>query len=304
MYAVIDIGSNTIRLSVFKVSLTGLELVFTKKESAGLAQFIDKNNNMNDEGIQKAIDTLKQFNMILNNVTFNEVYVFATAAIRNAKNSLYVVDCIERETGFSIVILSDSEESTFAYYGASQSLDINEGLLIDLGGGSTEVVLYSGGNIRYEVSIPLGTLNIYNKHVKKLFPTKKEIKAIKKEYNKQLNKIKFKNMNIKIDNVCGVGGSCRASLKIINRKHKLPSYNNVYDVKVINEIIESSIEDKNKTLHELIKVVPDRIHTIMPGLIVIQTICEYFECNMMLISPYGVREGYLWNKVNEQAREV
>jgi exopolyphosphatase/guanosine-5'-triphosphate,3'-diphosphate pyrophosphatase len=304
MYAVIDIGSNTIRLSVFKANPTGLELVFTKKESAGLAQFVDKNNNMNDEGIQKAIATLKQFDMILKNVTFKDVYVFATAAIRNAKNSLYIVDCIEKETGFDIVVLSDSQEATFAYYGASQSLDIDEGLLIDLGGGSTEVVIYKGGNIRYEVSIPLGSLNIYNKHVKKLFPTKKEIKAIKKDYLKELKKIDYKKMDCKIDKVCGVGGSCRSSLKIVNRKYKLPVFNNVYDIKAIHKVIEESLDNRNNTLHDLLKVVPDRIHTILPGLVAIVTICEYFDCSMMLISQHGVREGYLWNKVSEQTKEV
>ena len=303
MYAVIDIGSNTIRLSVFKVYPTGLELVFTKKESAGLAQFVDKNNNMSDEGIDQAIETLKQFDMILKNVSFQEVHVFATAAIRNSNNSLYVVDCIERATGFKIRILSDSEESTFAYYGASQTLDIDEGILIDLGGGSTEVVVYKGGNIRYEVSIPIGSLNVYNKHVKKLVPRVKEIKAIKKEYLKELKKINYKKMNVDISQICGVGGSCRASLKIVNRKYKLPEYNNVYHIKVINELLEEVESDRNRMVHELLKVVPDRIHTILPGMILIQTVCEYFDCDKMLIAKHGVREGYLWNIVNSKNRE-
>ncbi len=297
MYAVIDIGSNTIRLSSFKKIEENLELLFTKKESAGLAQFIDDSNNMSDEGIEKAISTLKEFSTLVSNVKFKKIYTFATAAIRNVNNSEYVVDCIEKETGLNIDILSASEESSYAYIGANKTLNIDEGLMFDLGGGSTEIVIYKNGKIRYEVSIPFGSLNIYNRYVNKILPTKKESTRIKKAFLEELKKIDYKNMDVNIDQICCVGGSSRACLQIINKWNDLPNANSTFNSKALKEVLDCVLDNKINGIHYLLKIVPDRIHTIIPGIIIINAISEYFNCNAMIVSKHGVREGFLYHNL-------
>jgi len=297
MRAVIDIGSNTIRLCIFKVKPTGLELIFTKKEAAGLVQYYDDYQNLTSEGILKCIEIINSFKLILDSVNLSSIHTFATASIRNATNRDYVISRLTSASNLDIKLLSDTEEASYAYQGALKSTEISQGIMIDLGGGSTEIVIYKNGDIIFETSIPLGSLNSYNKYVKKLFPNKKEAKKIKKELLSYLKEIDYQHLDVKFEQICGVGGSCRAALKLVNKKFSLPVFNTAFDVEAIDYLLSDLAEDKYQSLHKILKIVPDRVHTIIPGLIIIKTISEYFDCSLLLISNHGVREGYLWSLV-------
>lgn len=84
-YAVIDVGSNTVRLSAYRVENKKFEQLFTVKETVGLAGYI-KEKKMSEEGMEQAARTLNRFKRILNQFDIDRVWVFATASLRNIKN--------------------------------------------------------------------------------------------------------------------------------------------------------------------------------------------------------------------------
>ena len=107
MYSVIDIGSNTIRLTVYHVlENQHIQPVFHEKSVAGLAGYVTSDGRMSSAGIQKAADVLNHFKEILRRLRLNHIHVFATASLRNITNTEEAADKIRELTGLTIQVLS------------------------------------------------------------------------------------------------------------------------------------------------------------------------------------------------------
>ncbi len=296
MYGVIDLGSNTIRLALYKVTDNTLQLKLSEKYTAGLVGYVKK-RRLTPEGIRKAVDVLNDFRVILENVRVERLYVFATASLRNIENTLEVTAEIKKNTGFDIDVLSGNEEAVFDYYGAMQTVDMHDGLLVDIGGGSTELVFYQNSEIVFTESIPLGSLNVYSANVSDLLPTPVEREKISKAVISELDKITVSCKNIPTNMICGVGGTVRASCELYNElKEKGPEVTE-YTTQDLKKMIDLAENDRKTSISLILKVAPERIHTLLPGMIILQTISEYYTSKTVVISRSGVRDGYLYHKL-------
>lgn len=298
MQAIIDIGSNSIRLAVYKLEEpNGITLLMNKKEVAGLAAYVKK-DVMTAEGIEKACQVLQEFKLLLDNFKIAKVMAFATAALRNVSNSEAAVKQIEAATGLEIRVLSGSEEAMLAFVGATRNIPEKNGLLIDIGGASTEIVVYKDEVIEQALSLPIGSLNAYKLYVKELLPNKNERKAIKDAVLNELEKYS-EIKALKQASVCGVGGTIRAAGKINNYLFKLPADSceiKVPNIKKMIKLLENDEADdliSTETLQVLLRTVPDRIETILPGMIILHTLTKYFKSETVTVSNSGVREGYI-----------
>lgn len=296
IYAVIDIGSNTIRLSVYKEKNKKIYNLFNEKEGASLRSYI-KDGRLSDKGVERLLDTLNKFKIIIDNFAdIDYVYPFATATIRDASNRSEILGLIERKLGFEIEILSGEEESKLAFIGANSSVKIDRGVLTDIGGGSSEVVIIEQGKVVKSTSINTGSLSAFNDYVKFLFPNKKDRKEIGKDLEKDLEKSGLYKENH--DTLCGVGGSARASLKLYNEYYDLKKSNSTIKRKDFKSMIKDLIEyDEKKLLDLILSVKADRVHTLIPGMIILEKIAKYFNVESINISQTGVREGYVIKKV-------
>lgn len=145
--AVIDIGSNSMRLSVYETTEAGtFTILFKDKIMAGLAGYVEE-GALSPEGITRAILGLRSFRGTLRALNIPQVAVFATASLRNIRNTAQAVAEIQRGTGFAIEVLSGEEEARLGYAGAMEELALSEGLFVDIGGASTEVVRFAHGQL-------------------------------------------------------------------------------------------------------------------------------------------------------------
>ena len=159
--AVIDIGSNSMRLSVYETTEAGtFTILFKDKIMAGLAGYVEE-GALSPEGITRAILGLRSFRGTLRALNIPQVAVFATASLRNIRNTAQAVAEIQRGTGFAIEVLSGEEEARLGYAGAMEELALSEGLFVDIGGASTEVVRFAHGQLVSAVSCPVGSLKLY-----------------------------------------------------------------------------------------------------------------------------------------------
>lgn len=291
MYAVIDIGSNTVRMSIYKFESGEIKFMFNKKYMIGLAGYIDDNGNLNRQGMEKAIDALNSFKKILNNIEVKKVYAFATASLRNILNSDDALFYIKEKSGFDIKIISGEEEARLDFIGATQKIENEEGILVDIGGGSTEIVFYKEGKIIKAVSIPIGSLNMYSKFVSNLLPKKSEKKKIEEFVLNELKKVGKEA--VKTTTIRGVGGTVRASCKLNNNIFDYFSSNTKIPSKNINKMTKMFDEKNKNTFLEILKTVPERIHTIVPGMVILNTVAKFYNIKTIEVSKYGIREGYL-----------
>lgn len=296
-YAIIDIGSNSIRLTVYRYDDEDAQVYiqFKDKIMAGLAGYVE-NGDLTERGIKRACDALKIYKKVLGNLSIDKIYPFATASLRNIQNVEDVLEKIKAETGFEVDVISGEEEATLDFIGATKVVNIDKGLLIDIGGGSTELVIFENGEITSAHSMPVGSLNMYKKYVEKLLPTKEEKRIMAKEVKREIEKLDLENFE-KQKIVCGVGGTIRGARKLsieITQRDKADKEIDTDDIKRVLRELEG--EDK-LIIDRILKIVPERIHTILPGMVILNTIIKHFGTEQIYISSYGAREGYLYKNV-------
>lgn len=294
LYGIIDVGSNTIRLNIYSYSEQQVQSLLHKKTMAGLAGYIT-DGYLSEKGMKIACKTLNAYKDILLNFNITNIHVFATASLRNIINTDEVVRNIHEETGLSVDVISGEEEATLGYNGAAVHSNIDTGLFIDIGGGSTELVSFEDRKITRAVSLPIGSLSMYSKHVKKLFPKKEESEAIKQNVLDELHKLGSRH-NLQSAGICGVGGTIRAAKKLHDNLFPEQS-EQLLQIQNVKTLIEHLHKADKKMLRRVLQTIPDRVHTIMPGLIILQLIAEHYGSQTITVSPTGVREGYLYSKV-------
>lgn len=289
---IIDIGSNSIRLSVYRCEGQEAQVLLNRKEMSGLASYV-KHGMMTEAGVSKACQAISAHKETLGNLGITEYYAFATASLRNVTNTEEAVSEIKERTGISIDVISGEEEGVLSLRGAAGSLKLKEGLLVDLGGGSTELVPFKSGKALGSWSVPAGSLSLYRKFVKDIFPDKKELKNIRKYYE-ELTDAAADKLSIYTD-ICGVGGTARAVCKLINAKGRVSSER--FSAEELGELYDEFKELDRSTVDLILKIVPDRVHTIIPGVAALKVIVDRTECRTVSVSSSGVREGYLHEKV-------
>ena len=300
MYSVIDIGSNTIRLTVYHVQDGQIETVFHEKSTVGLAGYVNGKGKLSRAGMDRAAESLLRFKRILTNLGIENIAVFATASLRNVTNTDEALSVIEERTGFRVEVLSGEREALLDYIGATHFMPASDGLLVDIGGGSTELVFFSDEQVEKAVSMPVGSLNMYSKYVSHVVPTKEEREHIRRKVLKELGKLDLPERVCPV--ICGVGGTARATGKLVNTRKKLPTANRVVYLHTVDELLDSFRDDSRDTLLPILKSAPDRVHTLLPGMTILCAVAETFHSDTMIVSDYGVREGYLLTEVLHQER--
>lgn len=301
-YGVIDIGSNTIRLVIYKWEGGAFSALLNKKESAGLANYVGEDGALSEQGICRAEQTLAEFREILDHVSVERTYVFATASLRNISNTDAVVERLVQHSGFGVEVISGEEEAAYDFQGALHATELDRGLLVDVGGGSTEFVLFEDRKQRSAHSIGIGSLNLYTKCVNGILPGKKEIQALNDRVCQLIEDCLEEERQAKPQVVCAVGGSARAAAKLIRAMDAgLVEPDGGFSVKALKKLLNLAAEERRVFSRLVLRTAPERIHTIVPGMTVLYRTAQYCGAKRILPSPYGVREGYLCARLEEQS---
>jgi len=298
LHALIDIGSNTIRMAIYDIEGTSIDMLTKQKHNVGLAAYI-VDGKMQQEGIDKAAEILTGFKTFLENLGINNITTFTTAALRNADNSEEAVAELKKRTGLDIMVISGDEEATFDFIGATHNLAEDTGLLIDIGGASTEIVYFKDNKIVQKASLPVGSLKLYTEYVEKLLPSPVECGLMKADVEKLLDESnEFEN--IKHARICGIGGTFKGAIAVYNALFRKGDSNFDMETARIREVVNlfndyGKLNDADTIL--LLKTVPERVHTLLPGLIIAEVLAEHFDSQTITYSDSGVREGYIYDRI-------
>ncbi len=158
--AVIDVGSNSVRLVVFDRLERQPFPVFNEKTACGLGRGFDKNGRLDAASRDKAVAVLERFARLVQAMQVSRVRVLATAAVRDAVDGAAFVAKVKARTGFVVEILSGAEEARLAAQGVLCGTPGADGVMGDIGGGSLELVALDGGRIGSYATLPLGLLRL------------------------------------------------------------------------------------------------------------------------------------------------
>lgn len=293
-YGLIDIGSNTIRCVVYQIDPdNNFHSVINEKEFAEILSYVE-DNVLTEEGITRLCSVLGRMKAVCDETQCDQFSCFATASLRYINNQIQVVSEVKKATGIDISLLSGCEEVYYDYVGLQSTIPDDAAVGFDLGGGSAQVFCYDDYGIVASTSRGLGALAMYNKFVKGLFPNSKQRAKIIKYVNAQLEgTIDFSDKSFKT--IYGMGGTARAIAKvhkhILGRDGETMGYTlTIEEIEELDRAIAMLGMDGIKILN---RVIPERLVTFIPGLIVIKTIMHFVGATELAIVRCGVREGYV-----------
>ena len=295
--AIIDIGSNSIRLVVYSYSYEkGLEEHHNIKTVARLSGYLDDNDVLHEEGIQRLIETLQNFKSFLNDLSITKPVVAATAAIRQASNQQEILERVFQETGLPIDVLSTKQEAYYGYLAVVLTTNCKDALTVDMGGGSTEVTLYRNKQLIHSYSFPFGVVTLKRKFISGDLPTLQERKAIKSFVENQLKEQPWIAKEGKGLPVISIGGSARNIVQIDqNRKNYPLSGTHQYemtveDLRSIDHLLKKISFSERKKIDGLSS---DRADVIDGAIITFETLLSHAATSTFMHSRKGLREGII-----------
>ncbi|MEG1397290.1 MAG: exopolyphosphatase [Raoultibacter sp.] len=303
-YGIIDLGSNTVRACIYEIKDDTKKVYRRKKDfrslinhkvMAGLAAHVE-NGAMTAGGIDHAVSVLSGHLRRAEYFKCKRLDIFATAVLRNCTNSHEATRAIEARINQPICLLSAAEEAHLGFVGATSDATIEEGTLIDIGGGSTELTRITGGCDFDNISLKQGSLSSFANQVASLLPTPVETEAISTSFERILTS-QTSCEPYRSPHFFGIGGSVRAAAKMyaeitctVNRPETLTPAQ-------VNEILALYRRDPHTFAHLALKAVPDRVHTLIPGCLILAQIMRDCLAENLLICKGGVREGYLIERI-------
>jgi len=293
---VIDLGSNSIRLSIYKCEKKQILKTFDEKEIAGLAGYVF-DGVLQTAGILKACAVINYFKEIaFRFVEPSNVRLFATASLRNISNRDQAVNSIAEKTLLTPDVLEGAEEAALGFSGISHLIHGDSGVMIDIGGASTELVRFVNKKAANLVSLPIGCLNLSAEYVNRIIPTERERKQIKAVIKDQFSKVDWGD-SVKCPLLVGTGGTLRATMKLSRALFDLPAEENSIKAGHVKEIAELLYGNKGDIYHTVYRTIPERLMTIPIGLAILQQAIKKFGCKTISVNKFGVREGYLLGRV-------
>jgi exopolyphosphatase/guanosine-5'-triphosphate,3'-diphosphate pyrophosphatase len=293
--AIIDIGSNSMRLTLFETDGTNFKVLFKEKIMAGIAGYVE-DGILSPDGIECAYTGLLDFRQTLESLGIADVAVFATASLRNIGNTEEAAAAIKAATGYSVEVISGEDEASFGYIGAMLDVHVSDGAYIDIGGASTEIVPFEGGRPLASASFRVGSLNLYRECVKKIMPGAGSVKRMRRVISDEIDKKSAFDFDKRSPLVC-VGGTARAVLKTAEKLCRLPAGSHTVTKPQFENICDVLLAGGRTASDLVLRLEPDRIHTMVPGVMIMQHIFKLFDASELVISNYGVREGYLCQRM-------
>lgn len=158
-FAVIDLGSNSVRMTINGINENGEWCVIEKlRETVRLGEGMSRDNFLKEESMERVIKALKGFCEAARKYKCVSIAAVATAAVRRAANGKLFTDRIKKATGICFEVISGEEEAYYSYIAVKETVGITNGVIFDTGGGSTEISLVRGGELKKRISLPLGAV--------------------------------------------------------------------------------------------------------------------------------------------------
>ena len=300
--AAIDLGSNSFHMKIAHVFDNELKVVDRLRESVQLAAGLDAKQHIDSEAQERAIACLSRFGERLREVPSGSIRAVGTNTLRKARNSGELIDAMEQALGHPIEIISGIEEARLIYLGVAHSLaaDRNRRLVMDIGGGSTELIIGEGFvPIRTE-SLYMGCISMTRKYFTDGAITRKAWKRAILAAEMELVPIEAEYRKLGWEVAIGASGTIRAVAKIINKVsgsdeitlealQDLAGY--VLNIGYISKLgITSGLSD-------------ERIQTLPGGLAVLLATFHSLGIKSMRISDGALREGLLYNQLKRIRHE-
>ncbi len=302
MKAAIDIGTNSVLLLVAETKNNGIETVIREEQKMPrIGKGVDANGNINRTAIDRLLSILADYKCIIETeyTDCKEITVTATSAVRDAGNKKELLDEIKETIGFNVSVLSGDEEARFTYRGALAMSKISDSiqnmLVLDIGGGSTEIALGNKRNLLDFHSYDIGCVRFTERYLKNDPPKVLEIEDCRNNaasfFESRLFELSENTMAI------GVAGTL-TTLAAMDLNLKNYDANKVNGHKIDRQGLQKAIDifattPQKQILDAYGSIIEGRVDVFMAGLLILKQFLEVYDLSSITISTGGIRHGAL-----------
>jgi len=296
IFAAIDLGSNSFHMIVGRHESGQIVILDKLREMVRLASGLDDKNNITPEMMKTALACLSRFGERVSHLHADVVRIVGTNTLRQAKNSRTFMRAAEKLLGQPIEIISGIEEARLIYSGVAHNVDGGDSkrLVIDIGGGSTEVIIGERYRPMIMESLYMGCVNTTKRFFADGKITKKRIKKSLLYSMTELEPYIKPYKNIGWENTIGASGTIRA-LEKITLEEGLADFG--ITKKSLDFMLEHIIKAGDMDKINLKGLKDERKPVIVGGLIVLLSIFDAFNIKLMRVSDGALREGILYDLI-------
>ena len=299
--AVLDIGSNSVRLVVYERLARALTVLYNEKSASTLGRGVAASGRLAETSMANALKAIRRFAMVSRLTEVGEIYAIATSATREAENGPEFARAVQDIIGVPVRVLSGAEEAHFAAYGLLSGMPSFRGIVGDLGGGSLELAMVDDGHDTGGETHELGVIRLQDDS--QMHPAKAvAITRERLERSKLLEPGRFKTF-------AAIGGTWRALAKLHQSRCNYPLHMvQEYSVKSedILPLCDALVEGNgDKKLLKGIETVSGSRKELLPyGAAVLSEVLRAGQFEEVVFSALGVREGYLFDRLSEEDKAI
>jgi exopolyphosphatase/guanosine-5'-triphosphate,3'-diphosphate pyrophosphatase len=290
--AVIDIGTNSTLMLIASIESGQLITVGQWAETTRLGRDLFRTGRIGETGFHDTLQTLRKFQGIAQTYT-DRICPVGTRVFRAASNRDQIIREIQSQTGLSVEILNETEEATYGFTGVLTGIRADEILVIDVGGGSVELIRGGRNGPMAVTSIPLGAVILTEQYLIHDPPTPAERRALKAVFASAIQKVWLNHLRAPLPWVC-IGGTgttlaaCRIGMKAYDASLLDHFYLSRGDLAVLlNDMIQMDLHRRRAYL----RIDPKRADIIIAGSLIIETLMELGVKERCQISDRGLRYG-------------
>jgi len=295
--AIIDIGSNSIRLVVYDAHKRSPVSIYNEKVMCALGKGLASSGVLNPDGVEMGKTALRRFIAMAHNMQISALHVMATAAVRDAKDGREFTKWIEENHNVKVDVISGEEEARLGAFAICSTIYRPSGITADLGGGSLELVRLEDEKTLDHNSLLLGSLRMIDE-------SNGDRDKLKKLIDKRFSELNWLAAE-KTPNIYPIGGSFRALAKMHMEANNYP-LEILHEYKVegkkflgfLREIVNLSPEKLEKLAGSNAKRAP----ALLGAAMVLEKLINESKPEQIIFSASGIREGYVYEKLSAHQR--
>ena len=289
----IDIGTNTLRLLIAEISGSTLRILHSARTITRLGEMLDRTGLLSEAARQRSLQALNAFARDIWSLHPAAVCAVGTSALRDAGNAQEFVDEVREKSGLDVRVISGQEEARLTLLGVSRSLTVKPAVVIDIGGGSTEIVIVSRS---IEISLPLGAVYLTDRFIKRDPPLPDDLRHLRQEIRAILESGRL--VPAGPGELIGTAGTI-TTLAAINQALVTYDPDRITGHILSREAVQKMVFRLSRTPLAERSVIPGlepgREDIILAGAIVAEESMMYFGYERMIVSDWGLREGILFD---------
>lgn len=289
--AAIDIGSNTIELLIARCLPGDLEILEHQTTMARLGESVDESGEVSRDKFELTLDTLRKYQELAQKREAEQTLVIATEALRQARNSQDFLEAIRHETGIEVQLISGLAEAVLDYYGTTYGSGVHPDTgVLDVGGGSTEIILAKQRRITWLTSVPIGSGAIHDRYLPSDPPADEEIKATVSYLAQYIPTIGIPEAPPAL---IVTGSSASSLLKLAKNAFKLDEHSDQLTLDDLTRCEGLLSALPAEEIAQRFEQRLERARILAGGALIMQAMMRYFHLDEVRVSSHGVRDGAL-----------